>query len=91
MGAIIKKIKELEEELENLKEEQKEYEKLSEDKKLAEYIHSKNCKLSHEDYCEWFYESWDNPDYARRSYLEKAQNILKVDSFDIAKKVISFL
>lgn len=51
MGAIIKKIKELEEELENLKEEQKEYEKLSEDKKLAEYIHSKNCKLCYEDYC----------------------------------------
>ena len=88
MGDRSKEIKELEEKLFDLKEEQKNYDSLREDKKLADYIHSKTCKLAHEDYCGWFYENWEKPGYSRQSYLEKAQKILKVTSFDIATKVI---
>lgn len=91
MEDLVNKIEELEKELSDLKKELDEYNNLREDRKLAEHIHSRFCHSSHEDYCSWFYESWEKPGYTRNSYLEKAQNVLKISSFDVAKKIISIL
>jgi hypothetical protein len=44
--------------------------------KLAELLHNKGCRANHIDYCSWDYESWENPGYAKKQFLEKAINML---------------
>lgn len=84
-------ISKLEKELKDLKQEKLEYDLLSNDKKLAIAIHSVQCTWNHTDGCGWYYESWDNPSYSKKRYLEKANNMLEEMDFEQAMKVIKFM
>jgi hypothetical protein len=69
-------IQEAEQKLAKLKEERKSFEGLSEEQKLAELIHESQCRWNHTDGCSWYYEKWGDPGYAKKEYLQKANNIL---------------
>jgi hypothetical protein len=43
---------------------------------LADLLHEKTCRFNHTDYCGWHYESWENPGYAKKRFLEKANDML---------------
>ena len=74
--------------LEKRKELEKEYNSfLPKDKKLAIHLHNILCKSNHTDQCSWYYEKmegdplehdWDR--YAHKEYLQKAREVLKVES-----------
>lgn len=64
---------------------------LSEDKQLADTIHAKICRLNHTDVCGYLYENWNEPGYAKKEYLVKAQFILSEIDFNSAMKVVNHL
>lgn len=74
----IEAARELIAELQNEKERRSE---LTEDKKLAEYLHSKQCRWDHTEGCSWFYEVSDSEPnwsgYAHARYLSTAQKALE--------------
>tara|TARA_Y100000310_G_C20647216_1_gene797324 strand:- start:1046 stop:1336 length:291 start_codon:yes stop_codon:yes gene_type:complete len=88
-----KDIRELEAKLEKLKKEQLMYDGLTEEQKLAEAIHDKMCKASHEDQCSWHYETWENNNnktqYSKPAYLKKAKTILENMSYNNALIVLN--
>lgn len=46
---------------------------------IADSLHSKQCRLPHEDRCGWYYSSWDkflSGDRTRQSYYDKAKNLV---------------
>ena len=55
---------------------------------IAEYMHDKTCKSSHEDQCDWLYDKGDWSMHSRKHYLEKAKNALKLVD---AKTIIAIL
>lgn len=63
---------------------------------IADSMHSKQCKLPHEDMCGWFYSSWDKfleGDGTRQSYYDKARHFAdKARELDISiHKAVKFL
>lgn len=77
------------ERLAELQKEQKRRNGLPEDQKLAEYLHSKQCRWDHTEGCSWFYE-FDNSEvnwggYAHSRYLTSARKALK--SYDYSTVV----
>lgn len=86
-----KEIQELERKIEELKLEKKRVQGIPQNQRLAEALHSKQCHFAHEDQCGWFYESWDNVGYSRKSYLDKANKMLAEMNFEQAMKVIKWL
>lgn len=61
---------------------------LSPEIELAEFMHEKLCRHNHTDGCEWFYESWENPSYARKEYLQKAKKAMEYAAPDLIKHII---
>lgn len=84
----IKKLRAEADRLENL---DKETSKLPQKYRLAELIHSKQCRWNHTDGCGWYYESWDNIKYSRQEWVDKANKILSEVDFKTAYKVISLI
>ena len=71
-------IQETEKKLKELKERKKARGIIKPDEKIvAESIHSLVCHRDHTEDCPWFYESWEEPGYARTKYLGKARLLLK--------------
>jgi len=89
------RIQEIDKEISNLKAERAEllkYEKdTPDDIKLAELLHSKQCHWNHTDGCSWYYENWDNPDYTKQKYLDKARKILLEMKYEDVLKCINIL
>jgi len=84
------KILGLEEELAKAKAVQDKFEALTEAQKLATLLHEKFCNWNHTDGCGWFYsEKWD--EYSRKRYLEKADNILAVSTYENAVAIVECL
>ena len=75
----------------NLVQEFKEYNQLSEAQRLADLIHQKTCHSNHIDQCGYEYESWTSPDSSKKSYLGKAEAMLKTSSFDNAVLILEQL
>jgi len=46
---------------------------------IAEYMHDKTCKSSHEDQCDWLYDKGDWSMHSRKHYLEKAKNMTPIE------------
>lgn len=88
---IDKQIEELEAKIQVLKLEKEKLIKMPKNYRLAEAIHSKQCRWNHEDGCGWFYENWENPGRSRQPYVEKANAMLREMSFEQAMSVIKFL
>lgn len=71
------------------------FETLDERFRLANFLHNKFCNSNHVDGCSWFYEedglniNWEG--YTHKKYLTKAENILKVISFEQAVNVVKCL
>jgi glutamate synthase domain-containing protein 3 len=86
-----KKINELQVELENVQNEKMRFMRLNRTQRLAELLHEKLCSWNHTDGCSWHYESWDDIGNARKRYLEKAENILKVSDYKTAEKIIRLI
>jgi len=83
------KIKELRAKADELEKLDKENSKLPEEYRLANIIHSKQCRWNHSDGCGWHYESWDKIGNSRQRYIDKAKVILVEVDFETAYKVIS--
>lgn len=76
----------------NLIQEFKEYNQLSEAQRLADLIHQKTCPFNHIDQCGYEYESWsNNSKHTKLGYLKKAEEMLKISSFDNAVLVLEQL
>jgi len=58
---------------------------------LADLIHNKVCVVNHTDGCGYFYESWENPGYARNYYYDRAQEMLGKVPLRWAKSVLNAL
>lgn len=81
-------------ELEALKRKKAAFDSLPDNKKLAEALHEKLCKLSHEDMCSFFMVTWEGLASTSRSrveYLDKADKILAVVDYDKAIKFVSII
>jgi hypothetical protein len=85
------RIQELEREIEKLKIEKEELEVMPKNQRLAELLHSKQCRLAHEDQCGWYYEDWENPGLYRQLYLKKANDMLNKTSFEEVVKIVKLL
>jgi hypothetical protein len=86
--SINKQIEALEKQKKELERKLEEAKSLTPAQQLAEILHSKICHWNHTDGCGWHYESWINPGYSRKEYLEKAKGILEEVDFNAAIKVI---
>ena len=59
---------------------------------VAEILHNKLCRSSHEDQCGFYWESWLKPGSTRKYYLDKADHILKISTdLDVVKQIINAL
>lgn len=65
--------------------------KLTDEQTLATALHEKFCHHSHTDGCDWLYDSWEVPLFAKSQYLRKAQTMLKIVSLPIALKIVECL
>ena len=76
-GQIVKRRAELEAELRQLEDEEQRLASLTPAQEMAEALHEAWCRLNHTDGCSWGYEgnNWDES--AHRSWLNKAQRILR--------------
>lgn len=69
-------------ELAALEEEEERLLALSDDARLAEELHTLQCRWNHTDGCGWFYEfnngvpNWQG--WAHEQYLNKAREVMKV-------------
>ena len=52
--------------------------KESELEQFADAIHSANCHCNHTDHCGWYYESWENPGWTRKDYLNRAKAVITI-------------
>lgn len=43
---------------------------------LAGKIHESVCRSNHVDACDWYYNDWNNPGYARKRFKQKAESLL---------------
>lgn len=59
----------------------------TEAQQIADLMHETRCHYNHVEHCGYFYSTWDNPNWDRRQWLEKAEKILKLIEFDVAVKV----
>ncbi len=62
--------------------------------RTAEKLHDQECDLSHEDFCDFYYDkNWENPGATRQEYLKRAERLLEVLSGNEEKamKVIEVL
>ena len=79
---IAEKQARLKEELAVLEAEEQRLLSLSDDARLAEELHSMQCRWNHTDGCGWCYEiskgvvDWNG--HAHNSYLRKAREVMKV-------------
>ena len=67
---------------------------LTKAQQLATLLHDKQCHHNHDDGCGWYYESWDmqiRGFSVRKQYLEKAQAILNIVSFELAVRIVEVL
>lgn len=55
--------------------------------KLADVIHEKTCTRNHIDMCGYHYSSWDNPNWDRKQFLEKANNALDKSGLSAADTI----
>lgn len=55
---------------------------------VAEFLHRRLCRYSHESYCSWWFTEWDQP--ARKSYLKKAEELIAVCSQYGVKPIVVF-
>ena len=44
--------------------------------RLADLLHERLCHSDHTDHCSWSYESWENPGFTKKAYLNRAQHII---------------
>lgn len=87
--SIDKEIQQLEEKKQELLRKKSELNKLTPAQRLANILHSKQCRWNHTDGCGWDYTSWGSPCSTRLEYLKKAQAILREVDFDTAIKVLN--
>jgi hypothetical protein len=79
---IAKRKAELASELDDLNAEEERLLSLSEDRRLAEALHSMQCRWNHTDGCGWFYEiqknvvNWNG--WAHAEYLKKAHKAMQM-------------
>jgi len=87
------RISELKKELEELEKKELAYKELPDAYKLADAIHSHTCRFNHIDQCGYEYQSWDTERgiAARSSYVQKANQMLRVTTLEVALKIISCL
>jgi len=88
---IEEKIEDLKQKIEELNKMKKNFEALPEDRRLAENIHGMLCINNHIDGCAWYYSDWTNPSDTRIMWLEKAQSLLKIISYEDAIKTVKIL
>jgi hypothetical protein len=88
-------IKEIESEIERLKKLHEEIkaraEKLTPAQRVAELLHAKQCRASHEDQCGWHYESWDKMGFSRNEWHERAVRALESLSEKEIEKALEVL
>lgn len=84
-------LEQLKTEIDKLEAEKKQFNAMKPEYKLADILHTKMCRQNHTDGCGWFYESWERIGSSRKSYIEKAKNILTNVEYETAKKVINLL
>lgn len=78
---IAKEQERLKQELAELEAEEARLLSLSDDARLAEELHSMQCRWNHTDGCSWFYEvnksvvNWHG--HAHASWLQKARNVMR--------------
>jgi len=90
-------INEAQKTVENLKKRRKEITNMKEDQQLAVYIHDKQCKCNadHTEECSWYYgivdEIHDWREYSHKTYLSKAQELLKISDFETIVSIIKAL
>lgn len=71
-------------ELAEIEEEEKRVAALSPEHRLAEALHSLNCRWNHTDGCGWYYENADSYPtptwlgYSHAEYLKKARAVIKL-------------
>ena len=79
---IAEKQARLNEELAALEAEEQRLLSLSDDARLAEELHSMQCRWNHTDGCSWYYEvskgvvNWEG--WAHAEYLKKARKVMQV-------------
>lgn len=88
---IDNEIEELEQKIQELKAEKARFQNMSDNQILAEALHSAQCHWNHTDGCGWYYESWENPGYSKKEYLEKANNMLSEIPFEQAMRIVKFM
>lgn len=78
---IVKRREELQRELEALELKEQHLLALSDDARLAEELHSMQCRWNHTDGCGWFYEvhkdvvDWNGHSHSR--WLTKAREVMR--------------
>lgn len=45
--------------------------------KIADYLHSVECKLNHETSCFWYNYNWDNIGFEHGAYYKKALQLIE--------------
>jgi hypothetical protein len=80
-------------EAEHLRAKIEQLESQGNDVNLAEIIHSTFCHHNHADACDWYYNSWKNPEYARNKYLNIARKVLVAThgDFELAQEIVNSL
>lgn len=56
--------------------------------RIATLIHSLLCHASHSEGCYWYEESWLNPGSSRKYYIQWANKLLAVATYDEIKRVL---
>lgn len=66
------------------------YEGMTFEQRVATRLHNKLCTGNHTDGCSWYYESWDQPGYAKEPYLLKARKVIEAYG-SVEAKILEFL
>lgn len=55
---------------------------------VAEFLHRRICKHSHESHCSWWISDWHQS--VRKSYLQKAEELIAICSQHNIKPIVVF-
>jgi hypothetical protein len=92
MSRYTEEIMETERKLNELKKKQEDWDNhpipVSE-RLVAETMHKTHCRFSHEDMCDWDYDTGAWNMSSRKRYLEKAREALKLGSHETIIKILT--
>ncbi len=76
MSKAAEQIARLKGEIRKLEAEEERLRNLTPIQQIAESLHDLDCRANHADGCSWYYESWEEPGWARKRYCAMAEQLM---------------